>query len=415
MAVFRYYVIDGNGRESSGTKEMSSKKELISYLMAEGYRPIRIEEAGGINTSSISKAFAKSTAKKGAKGRVKLEDIAVFCRQLSTLVNAGVNILEATEDISEMTTSARLGHILKQVSDDLRGGIPLSDSLKKHKEFSKTLTSMVEVGEKSGKLAKVLADLADYLEGNVKLIRKVKAASTYPMIIGIFFTLVLIGLVVFLIPMFEEMFLSFGSELPLPTQILMNISRFVISNSLFIILGIVAFIFGFKMFKKTPKGKMIVHKAMFSIPIFGKIYIKIVLARFFQTLSTLVKSGVDIISSLEISINVADNVYIESILDQVKEKVLAGNPLGVEMAKLPIFPRMVTRMTTVGEKSGQLDAMFDKITDYYNDEVDTTVASLSSIVEPILIVGMGIIVGTAVVAMYLPIFNLAAAMMAGST
>ena len=414
MPLFKYEVIDENRKHSSGSKEMSSKKELISYLMAEGYRPIRIEESGGISTSSISKAFAKSTSKKAASGRVKLEDIAVFCRQLSTLVNAGVNVLEATEDISEMTTSAKLGSILKQVADDLRSGIPLSDSMRKHKEFSKTLTSMVEVGEKSGKLAKVLADLADYLESNVKLIRKVKAASTYPMIIGIFFGLVLIGLVVFLIPMFEEMFMSFGSELPLPTMILMNISRFVISNSLFIILGAVALFFGFKMFKKTPKGKMIVHKAMFSIPIFGKIYIKIVLARFFQTLSTLVKSGVDIISSLEISINVVDNVYIENILSLVKEKVLAGNPLGVEMARLPIFPRMVTRMTTVGEKSGQLDAMFDKITDYYNDEVDATVASLSSIVEPILIVGMGFIVGVAVVAMYLPIFNLATAMMTGS-
>lgn len=415
MPLFRYQVIDGNGKQSSGSKEMSSKKELISYLMSEGYRPIRIEEAGGINTSSISKAFAKSSAKKAASGKVKLEDIAVFCRQLSTLVNAGVNILEATEDISEMTTSARLGFVLKQVSDDLRSGTPLSDCLRKHKEFSKTLTSMVEVGEKSGKLAKVLSDLADYLENNVKLIRKVKAASTYPMIIGIFFGLVLIGLVVFLIPMFEEMFLSFGGDLPLPTKILMNISRFFISNMLFIILGAVALFFGFKMFKKTPRGKMFVHKIMFSLPVFGKIYLKIVLARFFQTLSTLVKSGVDIISSLEISINVADNVYIEDILTQVKEKVLAGNPLGIEMSKLALFPRIVTRMTTVGEKSGQLDAMFDKITDYYTDEVDATVASLSSIVEPILIVGMGFIVGVAVVAMYLPIFNLAAAMMAGSS
>ncbi|MCL2334960.1 MAG: type II secretion system F family protein, partial [Endomicrobia bacterium] len=230
---------------------------------------------------------------------------------------------------------------------------------------------------------------------------------------GGFFIIVLLVLVLGIIPRFEDMFKSFGATLPLPTRVVMGVSRFIIHNLPWITLGVIAFITAFIMFKRSPGGHFIYDKTLFKIPIFGKIYIKIVLARFFQTLSTLVKSGVDIISSLEISMNVADNLYIESILRSVKERVLEGNPLGSEMAKLEIFPRMVTRMTAVGEKSGQLDAMFDKITDYFTDEVDAAVASMSSIIEPILIVGLGFIVGIAVTAMYLPIFNLAGAMMAG--
>lgn len=414
MPVFKYHAANNMGKEIKGNKEMESRKALIDFLRAEGLTPISIEEVGGINTSAISKVFAKSNAQKKKTGKVKLEDIALFCRQLSTLVNAGVTLLEAVDDVSDMTNSPKLSHILKQVSNDLRNGIPLSESMKKHKEFSKTLTSMVEVGEKSGKLAKVLSDLADYLEGNVKLIRKVKSASTYPLVIGCFFIVVLLVLVLGIIPQFEELFLSFGADLPGPTKLLMNVSNFMINNIVFILLGVVAFVIGFKAFKKNPTGKMIHDKTLFKIPIFGEIYLKIVLARFFQTLSTLVKSGVDIISSLEISINVVDNVYIEKILWEVRGRVLEGNPLGEEMSKLAIFPKMVTRMTAVGEKSGQLDAMFDKITDYFNDEVDAVVASLSSIIEPVLIVGLGFIVGIAVTAMYLPIFNLASAMMEGS-
>ncbi|MCL2389880.1 MAG: type II secretion system F family protein [Endomicrobia bacterium] len=416
MPKFKYQAIDSQGKNSSGVKEAANQKEVISALKAEGLFPVKIEETSG--KSAISQAFSKSNEKSAAnrtqKGKVKLQDVALFCRQLATLVNAGVSVLEAIEDISGMTNSVRLSYVLKKVGDDLRGGEFLSSSLRKYKkEFSNTLIAMVSVGEASGKLASVLADLALYLENNLKLIRKVKAASTYPMVVGAFFVVVLLVLVLGIIPKFEEMFASFGADLPLPTQVVMGISRFALSNLHWITLGTIAFTAGFIVFKRSPGGRMIYDQWLFKIPIFGKIYIKIILARFFQTLSTLVKSGVDIIKSLEISLNVVDNVYIEKILATVKERVLEGNPLGDEMSKLEIFPKMVTRMTAVGEKSGQLDAMFDKITEYYNDEVDGTVASLSSIVEPVLIIGLGIMVGIAVVAMYLPIFSLAGAMMSG--
>ncbi|MDR1195682.1 MAG: type II secretion system F family protein [Endomicrobium sp.] len=415
MPLFKYQAVDSKGQTVRGTKEFPSKREVISFLRGEGLIPVSIEEGGGAKaalTRSFSNAV-KPKYKSAAKtpGAIKIDDIALFCRQLATLVGAGVNLLEAVDDISDMSNNPKMRATLKEVAEELRSGTPLSDALKKHKMFTKTLTSMVEVGERSGKLSKVLGDLALYLENNVKLIRKIKSASTYPLFIGCFFVLVLLALIVGIIPRFEEMFMSFGADLPAPTKIVMGVSRFVISNGLWIFLGAVSLVVGFILFKKTPRGNLLYCQLLFKMPIFGKIYMKMVLARFFQTLSTLVKSGVDIVASLDISTNVMDNSFAESIMRKVKAKVLEGNQLGMEMERYEMFPRMVTRMTIVGEKSGQLDAMFDKITDYFTDEVDAAVATISSVIEPVLIIGLGFIVGLAVTAMYLPIFYLASAMM----
>ncbi|MDR2426919.1 MAG: type II secretion system F family protein [Endomicrobium sp.] len=415
MPQFKYQAIDSRGQKIRGVREFPTKKDVILFLRGERLTPVSIEESGGARAvitrsfSNVAKPKYKSAAK--IPGKVKIEDIALFCRQLATLVGAGVNLLEAVDDISDMSNNPKMRGTLKEVAGDLRSGTPLSDSLKKHKMFTKTLTSMVEVGERSGKLSKVLGDLALYLENNVKLIRKIKSASTYPMFIGCFFVLVLLALIVGIIPRFEEMFMSFGADLPAPTKVVMNISNFVIGNGLWLFLGTVFFIIGFMLFKKNPRGNLIYCRLLFKMPIFGKIYMKMVLARFFQTLSTLVKSGVDIVASLDISTNVMDNSFTESIMRKVKAKVLEGNQLGMEMEQYEMFPRMVTRMTIVGEKSGQLDAMFDKITDYFTDEVDAAVATISSVIEPVLIIGLGFIVGLAVTAMYLPIFYLASAMM----
>lgn len=417
MPLFKYQAVDARGQTVRGSREFPSKKEVIAFLRGERLTPTSIEELGGGARAAIARSFssaAKPKYKSAAKmpGKIKVDDVALFCRQLATLVGAGVNLLEAVDDIADMSNNPKMRATLKEVAENLRSGTPLSDALKKHsKTFNKTLTSMVEVGERSGKLAKVLGDLALYLENNVKLIRKIKSASTYPMFIGIFFILVLLALIVGIIPRFEEMFLSFGADLPTPTKIVMNISRFVIGNALILVLSAVFLIVGFVLFKKTPRGNLLYCRALFKMPIFGKIYMKMVLARFFQTLSTLVKSGVDIVASLEISSNVMDNSFAESIMRNVRARVLEGNQLGMEMEKYEMFPRMVTRMTIVGEKSGQLDAMFDKITDYFTDEVDAAVATISSIIEPVLIIGLGFIVGLAVTSMYLPIFYLASAMM----
>jgi len=387
--------------------EASSKKDLISILRSEGLVAVSIEDL----SSGASPVLSKSFVRGGRRKRVRIDDIAIFCRQLATLVNAGVNLLEGIEDVSDMSVNPSLRDLLRKVASSIREGSTLSDAMSEHKVFNKTLVAMVSVGEKTGKLAKVLSDLAVYLESAVKLQRQVKAASTYPIFVGGFFALVLLLLVLVIIPKFDVMFQSFGADLPLPTQMVMNVSNFVINNFILMIVLLVALIIGFKIFKRSPGGRYMYDKALFKLPIFGNIYTKIVLARFFQTFATLVKSGIDIIGSIDIAMKVPDNAYIEGVLTDVKEKVMEGNSLGDELSKHKIFPRMISRMTAVGEKSGQLDAMFEKITDYYTDEVNAAVSMLSSIIEPVLIVFLGFIVGIVVVAMYLPIFRLAFVMM----
>jgi len=253
--------------------------------------------------------------------------------------------------------------------------------------------------------------LANFIEKSSKLRKKIKAAASYPMFIGCFFIVIMLALVLGIIPKFEAMFLSFGADLPLPTQILMSISRFILSKIVFFIAFFIVLIIVFKFCMKIPAFKLAFDKFLFKIPVFGNIYLKMLFASFFQTLSTLIASGVDIISSLQIASKTVNNSYIRFVLKSIEEKVVSGEQFSSEMDKHFIFPKMIVRMTAVGEKSGQLSSMFYKITDYYSDEVDSIVASLSAIMEPILIVGLGFIVGTAVIALYLPIFNMASAML----
>lgn len=337
--------------------------------------------------------------------------MAIFCRQFSTLINAGVTIVDAVEDVGEMSINMRLSKILKNIATDIRGGSTLSDSMKKYQStFGRVFVALIAAGERSGKLGRILQDLAKYLEASVKLKRKVQSASSYPLFVAGFFTLALAGIVLFLIPRFKVMFASFGAELPLPTQIVMAISTIALKNLPIVVVGSGLLAVAATMAYKTESGRMIFDTMLLKVPIFGKIMMRVVYARFFQTLATLIRSGNDVVSSLEIAAKVADNVYIESKITLVKNKVVEGSTISDEMERIKVFPRMVSRMTAVGEKTGQLDEMFEKLSDYYNDEVEAAVNSMSSIIEPVLIVGLGGIVGVVVVALYLPIFKMGMAM-----
>lgn len=409
MPNYKYKARNSLGKIVTGTLDAVSREIAISNLETKGYFVVEIEE------KSIKGILASIDAKlqKGSKtrGRVKMQEVAIFSRQLSTLVNAGVNLLDAVSDVAQMVSNPYFLNVLTKVSDDIKGGKTLSEALSEYKKiFDNAFISMIAVGEKTGKLAKVLDDLASYLEKSVKLKRKIKSAAAYPVFVGSFFVIVFLGLVLVLIPKFEEMFKSFGAELPLPTRIVMGVSNFMLAQTpLLIGLAIAAYI-GFRMFTKTPKGLMMWHKLFFKIPIFAPIYIKMIFARFFQTLSTLIKSGVDIVSSLQIAGNTVSNVHLKSILSDIKDGVVEGELFSNKMDEYNLFPKMIVRMTAVGEKSGQLEQMFDKVTDYYQDEVDVAVATLSSVVEPVLIIFLGFTVGVAVIALYLPIFNMANAM-----
>jgi len=411
MARFLYKAMDSTGKIVNGVVDASSKANLISELKSKNLVLLSLKENPYRSLYSIlnDKVIALTTSK---SGKVTIDELAVFCRQIATLVNAGVNVFNAILDMSTMSQNKYFSKVLTSIAEDLRGGKTLSDSMSKYpKIFDNTFVSMIMVGEKSGKLPKVLLDLANFIEKSSKLRKKIKAAASYPMFIGCFFIVIMLALVLGIIPKFEAMFLSFGADLPLPTQILMSISRFILSKIVFFIAFFIVLIIVFKFCMKIPAFKLAFDKFLFKIPVFGNIYLKMLFASFFQTLSTLIASGVDIISSLQIASKTVNNSYIRFVLKSIEEKVVSGEQFSSEMDKHFIFPKMIVRMTAVGEKSGQLSSMFYKITDYYSDEVDSIVASLSAIMEPILIVGLGFIVGTAVIALYLPIFNMASAML----
>lgn len=408
MPKFKYRAVNSIGLAVSGSVNAMNENAAVSELSMKGFSKIELRKSslGGF-LADLDARLKKSTS----STKVKTTEVAVVSRQLATLVNAGVNILEAVSDVAVMVQNAYFSSVLLKVAEDIRSGSTMSQSLSKYKKiFDNTFISMISVGEKTGQLGKVLLDLAEYLENSVKLIRKIKSASAYPIFVGVFFVIVFFGMVLVLIPKFQDMFASFGAELPLPTQIVMNFSNFFIDKlPIIIVLSIIAFIC-FKLWTKTAAGLLLWHKFFFKIPIFAPIYTKMLFARFFQTLSTLIRSGVDIVSSIQISSSTINNVYIKGILENIRTSVVAGQLFSANMEQYDVFPKMIVKMTAVGEKTGQMDDMFLKITDYYNDEVDAAVAGLSAVVEPVLIIGLGIMVGICVIALYLPIFNMANAM-----
>ncbi len=406
MPKIHYKAKNARGRLINASIEAANANRAMEMLVAKGYTEIEIKKS---LIDSIKKLGL--TNKRAETGKVKMNDIAVFARQLATMVNAGVNILEAVQDVSMMVQNKYFSGVLQRVVKDIKNGLPLSQALSKHKQvFDNTFVSMISVGERSGQLGEVLLDLADYIENSVKLRRKIKSAAAYPIFVGSFFLIVFLGIVLFLIPKFEEMFASFGADLPALTKMVVSLSHFVLDRALYIIGFLVVLFIVFKIVTKTPQGLLLWHKSFFKIPVFGPIYTKMIFARYFQTLSTLVKSGVDIVVSIQISASTVTNTYIKGILENIRSAVISGQSFSANMEKYNVFPRLVIRMTAVGEKTGQMDEMFLKVTDYYNEEVNTTVASLSSIIEPVLIVGLGIMVGFIVVALYLPIFSMAGAM-----
>jgi type IV pilus assembly protein PilC len=388
-----------------GTRNTGSEKELVALLRNEGL----IVFSASVAKEKVSRAVARGKNLK--KGRaIRYQDIAIFCRQMATLINAGVSILDAIEDVADMVSSQRFQKIILSIATDIREGSSFSDAMRKHhKIFGKVFVALVATGEKSGQLAKVMTDLATYQENVIKLRRKVKAASAYPIFVGSFFGIVLIGLVLFIIPKFKAMFASFGAQLPLPTRIIMGISDFAMHNMLILFLLVAGAVAGFIMTNRTTPGKLLFDKFKLTMPLIGEIITKIAYARFFQTLSTLIISGNDIITSLDIAAQTTDNLYMEGIITSIRTKVTEGSTLSAEFAASAFFPKMVVRMTAIGEKSGKIDEMFWKLSNYYNDEVDAIVAVMSSIIEPVLIVALGLIVGIVVITMYLPIFNMAAA------
>jgi type IV pilus assembly protein PilC len=394
MAVFVY-----QGRTASGNQN------------GEIEAPDRSAAVGELRRRSIlvTKISEKTAPKMSFKfgGKVKDKEMAIFTRQFSTMIDAGLPLVQCLNILAEQSESKTLRSVTGQVARNVEGGSTLADALRRHpRTFDDLFTNLVEVGEAGGILDVVLQRLAAYIEKAAALKRKVKAAMVYPCaIIGVAL-LVVIFMLTFVIPTFAQMFKDLGADLPLPTKVVMVLSDFVRSYILLIIAAMIGAVMALRSYYRTEGGRATIDALMLKLPVFGTLVRKVAVARFTRTLGTLVQSGVPILDGLRITARTAGNKVVEKAVLQCRAAVTEGKTLADPLRTSGVFPPMVTQMISVGEQTGALDAMLSKIADFYDDEVDTAVSTLTSLLEPIMIVFLGVVVGGLVVAMYLPIFKL---------
>jgi type IV pilus assembly protein PilC len=400
MPTFKYKARNNLGKVTEGTIVAESESAVGAQLRQKRLEVISVSAGGGIG------AIWAALNSKG--GKVTTKDIVVFSRQFSTMVNAGLPILQGLTIVAEQAENPDFRVVMTKIRDDISNGVPLSEAMSKHpKAFTTLYVNMVKAGEQGGILDVIFERLSEYLEKAEGVARKVKSAMMYPIVVMSVAVLVVIFLMVKVVPTFRDVFGSFGAKLPLPTQIVINISDFLSSKkalllvALFIILWIVI-----ALYKKTKTGAYNMDKLLLKIPVFGVLARKAAVAKFARTLGTLIKSGVPILDALETVAKTSGNLVIERAVNNARDSVREGKTLTQPLRESKVFPPMVTQMINVGEETGAIDAMLSKIADFYEDEVDAAVEGLTSIIEPILIVFLGVTIGFIVVAMFMPMFDL---------
>ena len=343
--------------------------------------------------------------------KISSKDIVIFTRQFSTMIDAGLPIVQGLTILAEQSENKTFKTVLKEIVSDVEGGLSLAEAMEKHpKVFDKLFVHLIAAGEVGGILDVILQRLAAYIEKTQKLKSQIKGAMTYPAVVVAVAIIVISIILIFVIPVFEEMFADFGSALPLPTQIVVNMSRFIKGNILYIVAAFVALGFLFKAYRKSRTGRKTTDALALKLPVFGILLKKVAVARFTRTLGTMISSGVPIISAMEIVAKTSGNVVLEEIILEVRSSIAEGQTIAEPLSENDIFPRMVIQMISVGEATGALDTMLAKIADFYEDEVDAAVDALTSMLEPLLMVFLGGAIGGLVIAMYLPIFKMAAAL-----
>ena len=341
---------------------------------------------------------------------VTIKDVILFCRQFSTMIDAGLPIIQCLDILYGQQENATFKKILKKIKTAVEGGATLAEALKKYpKQFDDLFVNMIAAGEAGGILDIILQRLSAYMEKAAKLKAKVKGAMTYPIITIIIAVVVVAVIMVFVIPVFESMFNDMGGSLPAPTLIVVAISDFVRHNIGYIIGAIIIFIFAYKRFYKTEKGRAILDDLFLKFPMFGILIRKVAVAKFTRTMGTMLSSGVSILDALDIVAKTAGNVTVEKAIYNVKTGISQGQTMSEPLAESGVFPSMVCQMIAVGESTGALDSMLTKIADFYDEEVDQAVENLTSMIEPFMLVFLGVVIGGLVIAMYLPIFTMASA------
>ena len=340
-------------------------------------------------------------------GGVKTRDVVIFTRQFAVMINAGLPLVQALDILAQQTENKVLAGVTRQVVYDVESGHTLADALRKHpKAFSDLYVNMVAAGEAGGILDTILVRLAEFLEKNDAIIRKVKGAAVYPAVIMSVAVIAIAVLLIFVIPTFQNMFASVNMELPLPTKIVIGASD-LLTGYWWAILGAIGFsVFAINRYYKTPPGKLQIDRLLLHFPVLGDVLRKSAVSRFTRTLGTLISSGVSILDGLEITARTAGNMVIHNAVMESRSSIAGGETIAQPLAKSKVFPPMVISMIAVGEQTGNLDEMLSKIADFYDDEVDAAVSTLLSLMEPVMIVVLGVVVGGMVVAMYLPIFDM---------
>jgi type IV pilus assembly protein PilC len=342
--------------------------------------------------------------------KVTEKDIVIMTRQFATMIDAGLPLVQCLEILFSQQDNKTFKRILKNIKEDVEEGSTFADALKQHPNvFDDLFVNLVAAGEIGGILDIILNRLAAYIEKAAKLKKKVKGAMTYPIVVMVIAVMVVAVILIFVIPVFEAMFADFGKALPLPTQIVVAMSEFLQNYILYIIVGFVLLIFAFRRFYKTDKGRALVDKLVLKLPVFGMLIRKVAVAKFTRTLGTMISSGVPILDSLDIVAATAGNMTIEEAIRETRRSISEGRTIAEPLAESEVFPSMVVQMISVGEATGALDTMLSKIADFYDDEVDAAVDALTSMLEPFMMVFLGITIGGLVVSMYLPIFQMAGA------
>lgn len=384
----------GSGREYRSTVDATSEQAAIAALLNRNMLVISIQE---------------KTSKKGKTGggSVPLADLVVFTRQLATMIDAGLAMVQSLQALAEQATNKVMRDVIRDVCTRVEGGDSFSAALQKHpKVFNKLYVRMVDAGEKGGLLAEILSRLATYLENTARLRKKVKSAMMYPTAV----TIIAIGITIFLlvkvVPVFGEIYSGFGAKLPGPTQFLINISDLLKGYILYLLPVIGGAVYGWFAYIKTKSGRQFWDRIRIKLPIFGVIAHKICLARFTRTFASLIRSGVPILEVLNIVANTCGNVIMEKAIRSASTDIEKGDNISSALGKHPIFPSMVIRMLTAGEQTGKIDSMLERVADFLDEEIETTLSGLTSLIEPLLIVFLGIVVGGIVICMFLPIFKM---------
>ena len=398
MNTFSYQARDVSGKIVSGIQEALNEDNAVTSLMGRGLMVLSLQQ----------KATASRSRNKIWK--VKETDLVLFTRQLATMIEAGISLVQALTALYEQCDPKRqrsMRYVISDVIGRVQSGETFNESIGKHpRVFSRLYVSMVKAGETGGLLAEILDRLAGFLEATARLRKKVKSAMTYPVIVICIAFAITTFLIVKVVPIFGEIFKDFGAKLPAPTQFLIDVSDFIRAQWYFLILGIGGSIFALRAFMRSKRGKQFTDRWKLKLPVFGPLLTKIAMSRFSRTFAQLIRSGVPILEVLDIVGGSAGNNVIEESIKSVSGDVEKGDNLSVAMSKKPIFPPMLLRMVAAGESTGKIDTMLEKMADFWDEEIEAMLDALTSLIEPMLIVFLGVIVGGIVIAMFLPIFKL---------